>query len=249
MRGVARTKLTPDMLTLVGVALCLAGAVLVGFETRNEYFFFWLGGVLFVIGSIADILDGALARAAGKGTVFGAFLDSTFDRVGEAAILAAIGLSFMHDSNEVALMAAFAAVIGSFLVSYTRARAEALGLRGDVGFGSRVERVVLIGIGLFVAPWGWLQWPIYVLAALAWITVAQRILFVRRQLRELAETSDEPPLRGCLRTRPVLSPAYGCASDARRKESRCEVQHGSEPRWQPASARPRPFRPSRLPLR
>ena len=187
MRGVARTKLTPDMLTLVGVALCLAGAVLVGFETRNEYLFFWLGGVLFVIGSIADILDGALARAAGKGTVFGAFLDSTFDRVGEAAILAAIGLSFMHDSNEVALMAAFAAVIGSFLVSYTRARAEALGLRGDVGFGSRVERVVLIGIGLFVAPWGWLQWPIYALAALAWITVAQRILFVCRQLRELAE--------------------------------------------------------------
>jgi phosphatidylglycerophosphate synthase len=189
MRGVARTKLTPDMLTLVGVALCLAGAVLVGFETRNEYLFFWLGGVLFVIGSIADILDGALARAAGKGTVFGAFLDSTFDRVGEAAILAAIGLSFMHDSNEVALMAAFAAVIGSFLVSYTRARADALGLRGDVGFGSRVERVVLIGIGLFVAPWGWLQWPIYVLAALAWITVAQRILFVRRQLRELAENA------------------------------------------------------------
>jgi len=189
MRGVARTKLTPDMLTLVGVALCLAGAVLVGFETRNEYLFFWLGGVLFVIGSIADILDGALARAAGKGTVFGAFLDSTFDRVGEAAILAAIGLSFMHDSNEVALMAAFAAVIGSFLVSYTRARAEALGLRGDIGFGSRVERVVLIGIGLFVAPWGWLQWPIYLLAALAWITVAQRILFVRRQLRELADTA------------------------------------------------------------
>ena len=189
MRGVARTKLTPDMLTLVGVALCLAGAVLVGFETRNEYLFFWLGGVLFVIGSIADILDGALARAAGKGTVFGAFLDSTFDRVGEAAILAAIGLSFMHDANEIALMAAFAAVIGSFLVSYTRARAEALGLRGDVGFGSRVERVVLIGIGLFVAPWGWLQWPIYLLAALAWITVAQRILFVRRQLRELAENS------------------------------------------------------------
>ena len=189
MRGVARTKLTPDMLTLVGVALCLAGAVLVGFETRNEYLFFWLGGVLFVIGSIADILDGALARAAGKGTVFGAFLDSTFDRVGEAAILAAIGLSFMHDSNEVALMAAFAAVIGSFLVSYTRARAEALGLRGDIGFGSRVERVVLIGIGLFVAPWGWLQWPIYVLAALAWSTVAQRILFVRRQLRELADTA------------------------------------------------------------
>jgi CDP-diacylglycerol--glycerol-3-phosphate 3-phosphatidyltransferase len=188
MQSVAKTKLTPDMLTLAGVLLCLAGAVLVGFEQRNEYLFFWLGGALFVVGSVADILDGALARAASKGTVFGAFLDSTFDRVGEAAILAAIGLSFMHDGNEIALMAAFAAVIGSFLVSYTRAKAEAIGLRGDVGFGSRVERVVLISVGLGLAPWGLLQWPIYVLAAIAWLTVAQRILFVRRQLRELAET-------------------------------------------------------------
>ena len=187
MRGVARTKLTPDMLTTLGVALCLAGAVLVGFEERNEKLFFWLGGALFVAGSIADILDGALARAASKGTVFGAFLDSTFDRVGEAAVLAAIGLALMRDGNEVALVAVFAAVAGSFLVSYTRARAEALGLRGDVGFGSRVERVVIIAVGLFFAPWGWLQWPIYLLAALAWLTVAQRIFFVRKQLRELAE--------------------------------------------------------------
>jgi len=186
MRGVARTKLTPDMLTLAGVALCLAGAVLVGFEERNEFLFFWLGGTLFVVGSVADILDGALARAASKGTVFGAFLDSTFDRVGEAAMLAAIGLSLMRDDNEVALLAAFAAVIGSFLVSYTRAKAEAIGLRGDVGFGSRVERVVLISVGVGLAPWGLLQWPIYALAALAWLTVAQRILFVRRQLRDLA---------------------------------------------------------------
>lgn len=187
MRGVAKTKLTPDMLTLAGVTLVLAGAVLVGFEGRHEKLFFWLGGVLFVVGSIADILDGALARAASKGTVFGAFLDSTFDRVGEAAMLAAIGLAFMHDANEVALVAAFAAVIGSFLVSYTRAKAEALGLRGDVGFGSRVERVVIITAGLVLAPWGWLQWPIYLLAAMAWLTVVQRIVFVRRQLRELAE--------------------------------------------------------------
>ena len=146
--------------------------------------------MLFVVGSVADILDGALARAASKGTVFGAFLDSTFDRVGEAAMLAAIGLAFMRDDNEIALVASFAAVIGSFLVSYTRAKAEAIGLRGDIGFGSRVERVVLISVGLFFAPWGWLQWPIYVLAALAWLTVAQRILFVRRQLRELAEQSE-----------------------------------------------------------
>jgi len=173
--------------TMAGVTLCLVGAVLVGFEERSPKLYFWVGGILFIVGSVADILDGALARAASKGTVFGAFLDSTFDRLGEAAMLAAIGLVFAREGNDVALVAAFAAVIGSFLVSYTRAKAEALGLRGDVGFGSRVERVVLISIGLGLAPWGWLEWPIYALAAVAWVTVGQRILFVRRQLRELAE--------------------------------------------------------------
>jgi phosphatidylglycerophosphate synthase len=151
MQGVARTKLTPDMLSIAGLSLCVAGAVLVGFEDRNEYLFYWLGGILFVAGSIADILDGALARAAGKGTVFGAFLDSTFDRLGEAAMLTAIGLAFMRDSNEVALVATFLAVIGSLLVSYTRAKAEMLGLRGDVGFGSRLERVVIVAVALGVA--------------------------------------------------------------------------------------------------
>ena len=69
MKGVAKTKLTPDMLTMAGVTLCLVGAVLVGFEERNPKLYFWLGGILFIVGSVADILDGALARAASKGTV------------------------------------------------------------------------------------------------------------------------------------------------------------------------------------
>jgi CDP-diacylglycerol--glycerol-3-phosphate 3-phosphatidyltransferase len=131
-----------------------------------------------------DILDGALARAGGKSTPFGAFVDSTTDRIGEAAMLGSIGLVFMRDGNEVALAFAFAAVVGSFLVSYTRARAEALGLKGDVGIGSRAERVVVIVTGLVLAPWGVLPWAIYLLTATAWITVVQRVLAVRSQLRE-----------------------------------------------------------------
>ena len=81
-----------------------------------------------------------------------------------------------------AVVVAVAAVVGSFLVSYTRARAEALGLKGDVGLGSRAERVVLITAGLVFAPWGGLPWAIVVLAATAWLTVVQRILHVRKQL-------------------------------------------------------------------
>jgi len=171
-------------LTTAGVSLCLAAAVLVYFEDHNKFLFYWLGAFVFVVGSILDILDGALARAGGKTTPFGAFLDSTTDRVGEGAMLGAIALVFARHGNEIALAAAIAAVAGSFLVSYTRAKAEALDLRGDVGFGSRAERVVAITAGLVLAPWGLLPWAIYLLTATAWLTVLQRILYVRKQMRE-----------------------------------------------------------------
>ncbi|MDQ3894084.1 MAG: CDP-alcohol phosphatidyltransferase family protein [Actinomycetota bacterium] len=181
--ALARTRLSPDALTASGVALCAAAAILVYFEYRSEILFYYLGSAVFVVGSILDILDGALARRSGRGTPFGAFLDSTTDRISEALVLGAIGLVFMRHGDEVALAFTFAAVVGSFLVSYTRARAEALGLKGDVGLGSRAERVVVIAIGLAVAPWGLLPWAIYLLTATAWITVVQRVLHVRAQLQ------------------------------------------------------------------
>ncbi len=183
MGGLARSRVTPNALTASGVLLCTAASVLVYFEYRNEILFYWLGATVFVIGSLLDILDGALARLSGKGTPFGAFLDSTTDRVSEALMLGSIALVFHRHGNEVALAFAFAAVAGSFLVSYTRAKAEALGLKGDVGIGSRAERVVVITAGLVLAPWGALPWAIYLLAATAWFTVGQRIWSVRAQLR------------------------------------------------------------------
>jgi CDP-diacylglycerol--glycerol-3-phosphate 3-phosphatidyltransferase len=181
--ALARTRLSPDALTASGVVLCATAAILVYFEYRGDILFYYLGSAVFVVGSILDILDGALARRSGRGTPFGAFLDSTTDRISEALVLGAIGLVFMRHGDEVALAFTFAAVVGSFLVSYTRARAEALGLRGDVGLGSRAERVVVISIGLAVAPWGLLPWAIYLLTATAWITVVQRVLHVRAQLK------------------------------------------------------------------
>jgi CDP-diacylglycerol---glycerol-3-phosphate 3-phosphatidyltransferase len=182
MGRLARTRITPNALTAGGVLLCSAGAIVVYFEDRNELAAFWVGAALFIVGSILDILDGALARSSGKATPFGAFVDSMTDRVSEGVMLAAIALVFMRDGNQVALAFTFAAAVGSFLVSYARARAEILGLKGDVGIGSRAERVVVISAGLILAPWGLLQWAIYLLAVTAWLTVIQRLLHVRRQL-------------------------------------------------------------------
>ncbi len=184
--GLTRTRITPNALTAAGVALCAIASVLVYFEYRNELVFFWAGAFLFVLGSILDILDGALARAGGKTTPFGAFVDSTTDRISEAFMLGAIALVLTRDGSELGVGLTVAAISGSFLVSYARARAEALGLRGDVGIGSRAERVVVITAGLVLAPWGVLPWAIGVLAATAWFTVLQRILHVRRQLRSAA---------------------------------------------------------------
>jgi phosphatidylglycerophosphate synthase len=181
--GLARTRVSPNALTAAGVLLCAAAAVVVYFEYRNELVAYWTGAGLFIVGSILDILDGALARRSGKATPFGAFVDSTTDRMSEVFVLGAIALIFAREDNEVALAFAVAAIAGSFLVSYTRARAEVLGLKGDVGIGSRAERVVVISAGLILAPWGALQWAIYLLTATAWITVLQRVLSVRAQLR------------------------------------------------------------------
>src|SRR3989449_10161373 len=148
--GLTRTRITPNALTTAGVSLCLAASVVVLFENRNTWLFYWAGALLFVVGSLLDVLDGALARAGGKTTPFGAFLDSTTDRISEGFMLTAIAYVLARHHQPVFVAVAMAAVAGSFLVSYTRAKAEALGLRGDVGIGSRAERVVVITAGLDV---------------------------------------------------------------------------------------------------
>jgi CDP-diacylglycerol---glycerol-3-phosphate 3-phosphatidyltransferase len=183
MSGLTQTRVTPNALTTTGVTLCGLASVLVFFEYRNELLFFWLGAALFVLGSILDILDGALARAGGKTTPFGGFIDSTTDRISEGLMLGAIALVFTRDGSELGVGLTVAAIAGSFLVSYTRARAEALGLRGDVGIGSRAERVVVITAGLVLAPWVPLELALGLLTATARVTVLQRVLHVRTQLR------------------------------------------------------------------
>jgi CDP-diacylglycerol--glycerol-3-phosphate 3-phosphatidyltransferase len=176
------SRLTPNAISLTGFVLNVVAAVLVW----ERYFF--LAGIAFIVGSVCDTLDGRYSRMSGKGTPFGAFLDSTLDRMEEGIVLTAVGAYFAWRGDEVAVAATVAAVLFSLMVSYTRARAEALGIECKVGIASRAVRVVILSIGLLFArgaslgDFQLLEASVYVLAGLAIITTLQRIFHVRRQL-------------------------------------------------------------------
>jgi CDP-diacylglycerol---glycerol-3-phosphate 3-phosphatidyltransferase len=143
----------------------------------------WLAaGFVYVAFSLGDSLDGTLARLQGRSTRFGAFLDSTLDRVAEGVILGALGVTFAQDGTEWAVAACFVALTASFIVSYTRARSEGLGVDDNKGgLMGRPERLVLTGAGIFMAPLGnVLEVLMVVLAAFSAQTAVQRIWHVRQ---------------------------------------------------------------------
>jgi CDP-diacylglycerol--glycerol-3-phosphate 3-phosphatidyltransferase len=178
------SRLTPNAISLTGLLLCLLAAVLVW----QEYFF--LGGIAFVVGSVCDTLDGRYSRMSGKGTPFGAFLDSTLDRIEEGVVLTAVAVYFADRDMKAAVAACMIAVLASLMVSYTRARAEALGVACKVGIANRAVRVTILSIGLILATgasladFEALAPAVYVLAALSTLTVLQRIFHVRKELAE-----------------------------------------------------------------
>jgi CDP-diacylglycerol--glycerol-3-phosphate 3-phosphatidyltransferase len=179
------SRLTPNAISLTGFALNLAAAALIVGRM------FFLAGIAFIVGSIMDTLDGRYSRMSGKGTPFGAFLDSTLDRLEEGIVLTAIAAYFASRHNQAAVAAVVVAVLASLMVSYTRARAEALGVACKVGLATRPVRVVILSIGIVFAKgaslghFELLAPAVYVLAALSAFTVLQRILYVRKQLNEL----------------------------------------------------------------
>src|SRR6201987_6403721 len=139
------SRLTPNAISLTGFALNLAAAGLIVGRM------FFLGGIAFIVGSIMDTLDGRYSRMSGKGTPFGAFLDSTLDRVEEGIVLTAVAGYFALHGNRGAAAAVVVAVLASLMVSYTRARAEGLGVQCKVGIATRPVRVVILSIGLVFA--------------------------------------------------------------------------------------------------
>jgi CDP-diacylglycerol--glycerol-3-phosphate 3-phosphatidyltransferase len=189
------SRLTPNTISMTGLVLNVAAAVLV--LERD----FVLAALAFIIGSIMDTLDGRYSRMSGKGSLFGAFLDSTLDRVEEGVVIAAVAWHFADAGEDVAAAACVVAVLGSLMVSYTRARAEALGVECKVGIATRPVRVVLLSAGLLFAQGelisdvDLLPASIYVIAALTAITTLQRVWHVRTELKKLdaAEAGEEPP--------------------------------------------------------
>ena len=174
--------LTPNAVTLLGFAVCVASACLVA-----SGWLLW-GGVVFLIGSILDLMDGALARLTGRDTPFGALLDSVFDRLGEAALFVGLGVyslqaDFGDDYRAGFVTALLLALIFSQGVSYLRARGEGLGVFTRAGLMTRTERVVLLGAGLLL---GWIPWVLLgvliAIAAVSCFTLFQRMFTIRSML-------------------------------------------------------------------
>jgi len=173
-RALAKTGLTPNMITALGLAGALGASVLIA---RGQ---FLAGSVLMLAAAALDMMDGLLARATGRATTFGGIFDSLADRLSEAAVLAGVLFYFSSRGEREETILVFVAMVGSLLVSYVRARAEAAGLQLRDGIFTRPERVIVLGIGLIIDQMRIVLW---ILAVLANLTVLERLVAVWRQLR------------------------------------------------------------------
>jgi CDP-diacylglycerol--glycerol-3-phosphate 3-phosphatidyltransferase len=180
VRCLARTGLSPNALTIIGFLLNVAVA---GLLARGHLF---LGGFLVLFAGWFDMLDGALARVVGKATPFGSLLDSTIDRFSEAVLFLGLLIFYLKQATtleEVLLI--YSAIVGSIVVSYVKARAEGLGLRCEVGFFARPERIVLLAMGLLLSRVSLvaLLVVLWILAVGTMLTVFHRLIHVWRQTK------------------------------------------------------------------
>jgi len=187
LKGVAKilikAKFTPNVLTVLGLGLSVAAAFFYAFPENLKYF--WVAAILLLFSGFCDVLDGVVARVSGRSTLFGGFLDSVVDRYSDAIVL--FGITFHFSTKTIfwvyGYIWGFFAVLGSILVSYTRAKAESLNMKLEgVGLTERPERtLILIVSSIFLHP----EFGLMVLAVLTNVTVVQRILYTFKQLKKL----------------------------------------------------------------
>lgn len=173
VRILSKSGITPNTLTFVNLALNIIAAYVIAVG------YFLLGGVLVLVAGIFDLLDGALARFNKQTTRFGAILDSVVDRISEAAILCGLLIWYIpQEEAGLEIVLIFTVLVGSFLISYIRARAEGLGWQCQVGLFTRAERVIVLAIGLLVNQ---IFIALCVLVVFVFITVVQRLVYLRKQ--------------------------------------------------------------------
>jgi phosphatidylglycerophosphate synthase len=175
---VKRIPLTPNVLTVIGFLVTCVAALVIPFNIR-------LGGILILAGGALDMLDGIAARTRGKETKFGAFLDSLLDRYSDAFLFLGLAWYFSAKENYTGAVLSLITLVGAFLISYARARAEGLGESCHVGIMERGERLILLIFGTLT---GWLLPVTWIMAVLTHITVIQRIYHVRKRMREKSES-------------------------------------------------------------
>ena len=173
VRWLAERQVTPNQVTLAALALSVLAALCIGVGGLR------LGALVLIVASLGDLVDGMLARATDQASPFGAFFDSTLDRLSEGVVLAAVAYRLAGDGRPLLVALVVLALLGSLLVSYTRARAQALGIDCKVGLMSRAERMVLLIAGLLL---GLLGPAIVLMAALTLYTVGQRVQHVHEAL-------------------------------------------------------------------
>lgn len=180
-RFLIKFKISPDAVTITGA--CLSVAVSFIFIPANHLL---VGAVLLGICSLSDLVDGTMARQLGKTSKWGAFLDSTLDRVVDASILISIALYFakFENGDSMLMAATYVALIAGQLTSYIRARAESLGAEAKIGVAERAERMLVLWLAILATGIGYnaLPFAIYLLAVISVVTVLQRMLHVRKQL-------------------------------------------------------------------
>ncbi|OLB65805.1 MAG: CDP-alcohol phosphatidyltransferase [Actinobacteria bacterium 13_2_20CM_2_72_6] len=184
-RALLRAHISPDAVTVAGTLGVLIGAI--GFGARGQ---FVAGTFIVTLSTFADLVDGSMARQSGRTGKFGAFLDSTMDRVADGAVFGAVAYWLGTQGRHWAAAAALICLVTGQIVSYAKARAEGLGMTANVGVAERFERLLLVGLGGLVTGFGWkygLDVALWLLAVLSVITIGQRIAVVRRQDRERNE--------------------------------------------------------------
>jgi CDP-diacylglycerol--glycerol-3-phosphate 3-phosphatidyltransferase len=173
-----KTHLTPNAVTCLGLLITIAAAVLI---SLNHAF---AAGFVVLFAGLFDMLDGALARRTNKVTKFGGVLDSTLDRVSEAAVLIGIAVLYANRHSTWGVALAGITLISSQLVSYIRAKAEALNINCEIGIFTRPERVVILSVGLLLSKFdNVLLIALAIIAALSFFTAGQRLFFVRKKIK------------------------------------------------------------------